>query len=169
MLAIRLPTLNTLYGNISGTQGICTDMINLIGLSREEIASALDTSEVLDIPARQLKMRANQLWHWIYVQGAQDFDCMTTIAKDLRKSFEQVFTLDRPKIITEQISNDGTRKWLLQLPSLIPGQPGPEVEAVYIPEETRGYTLRLKSGGLYAYMFFLPHRHTTAGEEPFCR
>ena len=113
-------------------------MINLIGLSREEIASALDTSETLDIPARQLKMRANQLWHWIYVQGAQDFGCMTTIAKDLRKSFGQVFTLDRPKIVTEQVSNDGTRKWLLQLPSLTPGQPGPEVEAVYIPEETRG-------------------------------
>jgi len=113
-------------------------MINLIGLTREEIAHTLEINEAIDIPSRQLKMRANQLWHWIYVQGAQNFDCMTTIAKDLRQTFSLVFTLERPEIVTEQISNDGTRKWLLRLAATIPGQKGPEVEAVYIPEETRG-------------------------------
>lgn len=113
-------------------------MINLIGLTREEIAHELEHSQSLDIPPRQLKMRANQLWHWIYVQGARNFDCMTTIAKSLRQDFETIFTLQRPEIVTELISNDGTRKWLLRLPSSIPGQKGPEVEAVYIPEETRG-------------------------------
>lgn len=113
-------------------------MINLIGLTREEIAQALDSEDTIDVPARQLKMRANQLWNWIYVQGARDFDCMTTIAKGLRSVLGQHFSLERPEIVTEQISTDGTRKWLLRLASNIPGRPGPEVEAVYIPEETRG-------------------------------
>lgn len=113
-------------------------MINLIGLSREEITQVLEANDAIDVPTRQLKMRANQLWHWIYVQGARDFDCMTTIAKELRRTFTGVFTLERPEIVTEQISNDGTRKWLLRLPSTIPGRAGPEIETVYIPEETRG-------------------------------
>jgi len=113
-------------------------MINLIGLTREEIMQALATNDAIDIPARQLKMRANQLWHWIYVQGARDFDCMTTIAKGLRQILGQVFTLERPEIVTQQISNDGTRKWLVQMAASNPGQKGAEIEIVYIPEETRG-------------------------------
>ncbi len=112
-------------------------MINLIGLTREEIAHELEINVAIDIPSRQLKMRANQLWHWIYVQGARDFDCMTTIAKGLRQTFSLVFTLARPEIVTQQISTDGTRKWLLRLAPTVPGQTGPEVEAVYIPEEKR--------------------------------
>ncbi len=113
-------------------------MINLIGLSREEIARVLETSDAIDIPARHLKMRANQLWHWIYVQGARDFECMTTIAKGLRQQLAEFCCLERPEIVTEQISQDGTRKWLLRLASSVPGQTGPEIETVYIPEETRG-------------------------------
>jgi len=113
-------------------------MINLIGLTREEIAHELEINTAIDIPQRQLRMRANQLWHWIYVRGGRDFDAMTTIAKELRLTFEPEFSLERPEIVTQQVSNDGTRKWLLRLASSIPGQPGPEVEAVYIPEETRG-------------------------------
>ncbi len=113
-------------------------MINLIGLSREEIMQVLDTSDAIDIPQRQLKMRANQLWHWIYVQGARDFDCMTTIAKGLRQTLGHAFTLARPEIVTQQISNDGTHKWLVRLAPSGPGQKGAEIEIVYIPEETRG-------------------------------
>jgi len=113
-------------------------MINLIGLTREEIAHELEINTAIDIPKRQLKMRANQLWHWIYVLGGRDFDAMTTIAKELRLTFKPEFSLERPEIVTQQVSNDGTRKWLLRLASSMPGQPGPEVEAVYIPEETRG-------------------------------
>jgi len=113
-------------------------MINLIGLTREEIAHELEINTAIDIPQRQLRMRANQLWHWIYVQGGRDFDGMTTMAKGLRSTFIHAFSLERPEIVTQQVSNDGTRKWLLRLASSVPGQPGPEVEAVYIPEETRG-------------------------------
>jgi len=113
-------------------------MINLIGLTREEIAHALEINTAIDIPQRQLRMRANQLWHWIYVLGGRDFDGMTTIGKELRAVIKRAFSLERPEIVTQQISNDGTRKWLLRLASSVPGKPGPEVEAVYIPEETRG-------------------------------
>ena len=77
-------------------------------------------------------MRARQLWHWIYWRGATDFDVMTTLSKDLRKRLSEVCTLARPEIVTEQISEDGTRKWLLRF------APGVEVETVFIPEEDRG-------------------------------
>lgn len=113
-------------------------MINLIGLTREEIAHKLEINAAIDIPQRQLRMRANQLWHWIYVRGGRNFDGLTTMAKEVRSALDPAFSLERPEIVTQQISNDGTRKWLLRLASSVPDQPGPEVEAVYIPEETRG-------------------------------
>lgn len=84
-------------------------------------------------------MRANQLWHWIYLRGATDFSVMTTIAKDLRATLAENCTLERPEIVSEQISQDGTRKWLLRLGGVDANAVNaPEVECVYIPEETRG-------------------------------
>jgi 23S rRNA (adenine2503-C2)-methyltransferase len=77
-------------------------------------------------------MRVRQLWSWLYVQGARDFAPMTDIAKELRAELAQNFTLARPEIVTEQVSSDGTRKWLLRL------RDGKEVETVYIPEADRG-------------------------------
>ena len=77
-------------------------------------------------------MRVRQLWSWLYVRGATDFAVMTDIAKELRGELAQVFTLARPEIVTEQVSVDGTRKWLLRLAD------GKEIETVYIPEEDRG-------------------------------
>ena len=87
---------------------------SLVGLSRAEIADAL--GEIGVAPA-QRKMRVQQLWHWIYVRGAQSFDEMTSISKEMRTELEQHFTVARPEVVAEQISNDGTRKWLLRLPS----------------------------------------------------
>ncbi len=101
----------------------------LIGLSRAELASRLAE---LGVPERQLRMRVRQLWSWLYVRGATDFAAMTDIAKELRVELAKSFTLARPKIVTEQVSLDGTRKWLLRLAD------GKEVETVYIPEEDRG-------------------------------
>ena len=63
---------------------------------------------------------------------------MHTISKELRARLEEQCSIARPEIVTEQISNDGTRKWLLRLASDLPGKPGPEVEMVYIPEHDRG-------------------------------
>ena len=108
---------------------------SLIGLSREEMAEKL--GEIGVAPA-QRKMRGQQLWHWMYVRGAQEFEAMTSISKDMRKELEQHFTVDRPEVVAEQISNDGTRKWLLRLPSGDKVERAHEVECVYIPETDRG-------------------------------
>ncbi|WP_298252727.1 23S rRNA (adenine(2503)-C(2))-methyltransferase RlmN [Bradyrhizobium sp.] len=108
---------------------------SLIGLSREELAEKL--GEIGVAPA-QRKMRVQQLWHWMYVRGAQSFEAMTSISKEMRKELEQHFTVARPEVVAEQISNDGTRKWLLRLPSGDQVERAHEVECVYIPETDRG-------------------------------
>src|SRR5215831_9858941 len=108
---------------------------SLIGLSRAELAERL--GEVGVAPA-QRKMRVQQLWHWIYFRGAQSFDEMTSVSKDTRAMLAEHFTVDRPEVVAEQISNDGTRKWLLRLPSGNALEKPHEVECVYIPETDRG-------------------------------
>jgi 23S rRNA (adenine2503-C2)-methyltransferase len=110
------------------------DKPSLVGLSRAELAAALTG---IGIPERQAKMRVAQLWHWLYIRGATDFDAMTNVSKDLRAELARHFVLSRPEIVTEQVSDDGTRKWLLRFPSRGAGRPV-EVETVYIPEEGRG-------------------------------
>jgi 23S rRNA (adenine2503-C2)-methyltransferase len=103
--------------------------VSLIGLSVAELTAALEATGLEPKPAR---MRARQLWNWVYVHGARDFAAMTNLAKDFRKEMGDAFSLARPEIVTEQISQDGTRKWLLRT------GPGLEFETVYIPEEDRG-------------------------------
>src|SRR5262249_32730165 len=88
-------------------------------------------------PEAQRRMRLQQIWHWLYVRGARDFDAMTTLSKNLRAILAERFTLARPPIAAEQISVDGTRKWLIQLPGERAEAPH-EVECVYIPETDRG-------------------------------
>jgi 23S rRNA (adenine2503-C2)-methyltransferase len=107
---------------------------SLVGISREMLAEALGE---IGVPQRQQRMRVQQIWHWVYVRGAQDFDAMTTLSKDLRRTLAQRFTLARPEIAAEQISVDGTRKWLLRLPGELNNAPH-EVECVYIPDSDRG-------------------------------
>ena len=106
----------------------------LMGLSREDLAAIL---ERVGVPEKQRKMRMRQLWHWIYQRGVFDFADMTDVSKELRAKLEDVFIIGRPEVVTEQISSDGTRKWLLRL---APDERGArhEVETVYIPEEDRG-------------------------------
>src|SRR6476660_906903 len=102
---------------------------SVIGVSRADLAAKL---KLLGVPERQARMRVSQLWGWTYVRGATDFAAMTDIAKELRAELAQAFNLARPEIVTEQISEDGTRKWLLRL------RDGREIETVYIPESDRG-------------------------------
>ena len=102
---------------------------SLIGLSATELTALLETTGLDPKPAR---MRARQLWNWTYVHGARDFTAMTNLAKDFRNQMAERFTLARPEIVTQQISEDGTRKFLLRT------GPGIEFETVYIPEEDRG-------------------------------
>ena len=108
---------------------------SLIGLSRAEIADRLGE---IGVAPSQRKMRSQQLWHWMYFRGAGNFAEMTSISKDMRAELEQHFTVDRPEVVAEQISNDGTRKWLLRLPSGDKLERPHEVECVYIPETDRG-------------------------------
>src|SRR5882672_6607595 len=108
---------------------------SLVGLSRAEIADQLGA---IGVAPAQRKMRVQQLWHWIYVRGAQRFDEMTSISKEMRAELEKHFTVARPEVVAEQISNDGTRKWLLRLPSGDSVEKAHEVECVYIPETDRG-------------------------------
>jgi 23S rRNA (adenine2503-C2)-methyltransferase len=107
---------------------------SLIGQSRSELAAAFAD---IGIPERERRMRVQQLWHWLYVRGAGDFDGMTSISKQVRGLLDRHFTLARPEVVTEQISADGTRKWLLRLPGETDARPH-EVECVYIPDTDRG-------------------------------
>ncbi|WP_043160099.1 23S rRNA (adenine(2503)-C(2))-methyltransferase RlmN [Bradyrhizobium sp. Ai1a-2] len=108
---------------------------SLIGLSRTEIAERLGE---IGVPTSQRKMRTQQLWHWIYFRGAKSFAEMTNVSKEMRSELEKHFTVDRPEVVAEQISSDGTRKWLLRLPSGDRLEKPHEVECVYIPETDRG-------------------------------
>lgn len=102
---------------------------NLVGLTRPQLLEAL---VAIGTPERQAKMRVGQIWQWIYHWGAQDFEAMTNLAKGYRAELARHFQIARPEIVTRQISEDGTRKYLLRIAG------GHEVEAVYIPEESRG-------------------------------
>src|SRR5579872_6755631 len=84
---------------------------SLVGLSKAQIASAL---AVTGISERDAKMRASQLWNWIYVNGVTDFERMTNVQKGFRQTLADSFQLDRPEIVSEQVSMDGTRKWLFR-------------------------------------------------------
>jgi 23S rRNA (adenine2503-C2)-methyltransferase len=118
---------------------------SLVGLARAGLIEALAG---IGVPEGKRKMRAQQIWSWLYVRGVTAFAEMTSVSKELRALLEEHFTLARPEVVAEQISVDGTRKWLLRLPGERPGEaPGeqpPEVECVYIPDTDRG-TLCLSS------------------------
>jgi 23S rRNA (adenine2503-C2)-methyltransferase len=108
---------------------------SLAGLGRESLRAALAD---IGVPDKQQRMRVAQLWSWIYVRGVSSFDQMSDVSKDLRARLEAVYSLDRPEIVSEQVSVDGTRKWLLRLPRRGHEAQAPEIETVYIPEIDRG-------------------------------
>ena len=108
---------------------------SLVGMTRQQLADMLGD---LGVPVAQRGMRVQQLWHWIYLRGAQAFDEMTSVSKELRAALDQRFTLARPAIAAEQVSVDGTRKWLLRLPGQHTGEGAHDIECVYIPEAGRG-------------------------------
>src|SRR3954471_6180344 len=107
---------------------------SLVGLTRAVLAEALGA---VGVPQSQRKMRVQQLWHWIYVRGAHDFSQMTSVSKELHAVLDAHYTLARPEVVAEQISIDGTRKWLLRLPGEHEGERPHEVECVYIPDTGR--------------------------------
>src|SRR6476619_1229868 len=101
----------------------------LVGLTREQIRSELVAA---GLDSKQAKLRAKQIWHWIYNRGVSDFIAMSDIAKPQRGWFAEKFTISRPEVVEAQVSSDGTRKWLLKT------HDGHEFEMVFIPDPGRG-------------------------------
>ena len=108
---------------------------SLVGLTRLEMGDAL---RAIGVPDREIKMRVGQLWHWIYFQGARSFDAMLNISKAMRVKLEEHYSLDLAEVVSEQISKDGTRKWLIRMLPVDAHDKGAEIECVYIPERHRG-------------------------------
>ncbi len=108
---------------------------SLAGLDRLGLSEALADAGV---PEKQRRMRVSQLSSWINMRGVTSFDLMTDVSKELRSRLADRFTLARPQIVSEQVSVDGTRKWLLRLPQRGHDAKPPEIETVYIPETDRG-------------------------------
>lgn len=102
---------------------------DLIELTFEQLGAALAQAGAAP---KAVAMRARQLWNWIHVHGARDFEKMSNLSRDYRRELSHHFTIGRPSIATEQQSTDGTRKWLLQ------GADGAAFETVFIPEPGRG-------------------------------
>ncbi|MFM6852551.1 MAG: 23S rRNA (adenine(2503)-C(2))-methyltransferase RlmN, partial [Sphingopyxis sp.] len=103
--------------------------IDLMGLTKDAIRATLADA---GLDGKQAKLRAKQIWHWIYHRGVTDFDAMTDIAKTMRPWLVEHFVVGRPDIVTAQTSSDGTRKWLLSTAD------GHEFEMVFIPDADRG-------------------------------
>ncbi len=102
---------------------------NIVGLTRDALRTALIEAGTAE---KQVKMRVNQVWQWIYHWGIRDFMDMTNLAKDYRQLLADNFVIELPEIVSKQVSADGTRKYLVKIAG------GHEVEVVYIPEADRG-------------------------------
>ncbi|MEL6702090.1 MAG: 23S rRNA (adenine(2503)-C(2))-methyltransferase RlmN, partial [Pseudomonadota bacterium] len=102
-----------------------SDKVNLVGLTRDGLRDALLEAGT---PEKQIKMRVNQVWQWIYQWGVRDFDAMTNLSKAYRAQLADTFTIAIPEVVSKQTSEDGTRKYLVRIAG------GHEVEVVYIPE-----------------------------------
>jgi len=103
--------------------------VDLIGLPKKRIAELFETA---GLDAKAAKLRAKQVFHWLYHRGVTDFAGMTDIAKTMRPWLAERFVIGRPDIVLAQHSNDGTRKWLLKTAD------GHEFEMVFIPDADRG-------------------------------
>ena len=105
------------------------DRVNLVGLTRDQLREALIAHGTAE---KQAKMRAGQIWQWIYHWGVREFEVMTNLAKAYRAELAENFVIELPEVVSKQVSLDGTRKYLMRIAG------GHEVETVYIPEEDRG-------------------------------
>ena len=103
--------------------------VDLIGLSRKQITAVF---EAAGLDAKAAKLRAKQVFHWLYHRGVTDFEAMTDIAKTMRPWLAQRFVIGRPEVVEAQVSSDGTRKWLLRTAD------NHDFEMVFIPDATRG-------------------------------
>ena len=134
-LVLPIPKSETAFPGSDAAIRTAAAKPSLAGMTRAELNDAL---HAVGVPEREARMRIAQLWHWIYFQGVTSFDAMQNIGKPLRARLTECFTLDRPKVVAEQVSVDGTRKWLIRMDPSGPHDRGAEIECVYIPESDRG-------------------------------
>jgi 23S rRNA (adenine2503-C2)-methyltransferase len=99
--------------------------VNLLDLDAEGLVAYCDS-------LGEKAFRAKQLQRWIHQYNAADFDGMTDLAKSLREKLKGRATITMPAVVSDHVSADGTRKWLVDVGN------GNAVETVFIPEETRG-------------------------------
>ena len=102
-----------------------TSKVNLLGLSPSKM-------EAFFADLGEKKFRAQQMLKWIHQFGQADFDAMTNMSKALRERLKEVAEIKLPEVILEKVSEDGTRKWVMQVDG------GSAIETVYIPEKDRG-------------------------------
>jgi len=103
--------------------------IDLLGLAREQIRAELEDK---GLESKQAKLRAKQLFHWLYHRGETDFAVMTDLGKPMRCWMAERFIVGRPEVVEAQVSSDGTRKWLLR------SDDAQDYEMVFIPDADRG-------------------------------
>ncbi|WP_417253374.1 23S rRNA (adenine(2503)-C(2))-methyltransferase RlmN [Celeribacter sp.] len=106
-----------------------SDKINIVGLTRDALRQVLIEHGA---PEKQAKMRAGQIWQWVYLWGVRDFAEMTNLSKAYREELAEKFEIRIPEVVSKLVSEDGTRKYLVRIAG------GHEVEVVYIPEDGRG-------------------------------
>ena len=132
---------------------------SLAGMSRAELTEALRT---IGVAERELRMRASQLWQWIYFQGAQSFDAMLNVGKPLRARLVESFSLERPHVVAEQISADGTRKMAAAPRADRPLRQGRGSRVRLHPGSRPRNAVRVEPGRLYTDLFVLPYRDAEA-------
>jgi 23S rRNA (adenine2503-C2)-methyltransferase len=103
--------------------------VDVMGLPKKDIAALFEQA---GLDAKAAKLRAKQVYHWLYHRGATDFEAMTDIAKTMRPWLTERFVIGRPEVVEAQLSTDGTRKWLLRTDD------GHDFEMVFIPDADRG-------------------------------
>lgn len=109
----------------SGGDEVTSAKVNLMGFDREAM-------EAYFISIGEKAFRASQVMKWIHQVGANDFTQMTNLSKTLRASLTDKAEITLPEIVSDELSEDGTRKWLLK----VPGKSA--IEMVFIPEDKRG-------------------------------
>lgn len=122
--------------NDSASNQNTSGKISIAGVSLEKIREIL---KEIGLGEAQSKLRAKQLRRWVHHFGVSEFFGMTDIAKGLRQEFSNRFTLDRPDILSHQVSKDGTQKWLVNFEKNVDG------ETVFIPDVAKSGALCVSS------------------------
>ncbi len=109
----------------ASTGAVETTKVNLLGLTQPQMESFFDS-------IGEKRFRAGQVMKWIHHFGVDDFDAMSNVSKVLREKLKACAEIRGPEVVSQDISTDGTRKWVVRVAS------GSCVETVYIPQGGRG-------------------------------